>query len=105
MTDETEKQLRASLSDGVPAGESRYELRARVEAVMGSASTIRADRIARYEVTHSQTYGDLQAWTQSGVVVGTEWYTAHDERVCLGCRSQDGRVVGLSRNYFDKARS
>lgn len=47
VNDETEKQLRASLSQGVLAGESTYELRARVEAVMGSASTMRADSTLR----------------------------------------------------------
>jgi SPP1 gp7 family putative phage head morphogenesis protein len=102
VTDETEKQLRASLSQGVLAGESTFELRARVEAVMGSASTMRADNIARYEVTHAQTYGDIQAWTQSGVVEGKEWYTAHDEHVCPGCSSMDGKILKLSENFFDK---
>jgi hypothetical protein len=66
----------------VLAGESTYELRAKVESIMGSASTMRADRIARTKVARAQGYGDIQAWTQSGVVQGKEWYTARDEMVC-----------------------
>lgn len=102
VTDETEKQLRASLSEGVLAGESTYQLRARVETVMGSASTLRADRIASYEVTHAQSYGDIRAWTQSGLVEEKEWFTAHDERVCPGCNYMDGKRTALAENFFDK---
>jgi SPP1 gp7 family putative phage head morphogenesis protein len=102
INEETAKQLRASLSEGVLAGESPYELRARVETVMGYAATVRASRIASYEVTHAQTYGDLEAWTQSGIVEGKEWMTASDEKVCYGCREMDGRVAKLNENYFDK---
>jgi hypothetical protein len=91
VTDETEKQLRAALSQGVLAGESTYELRAKVASIMGSASTMRADRIARTEVARVQGYGDIQAWTQSGVVQGKEWYTARDEMVCTFCQAMDGR--------------
>lgn len=102
VTDETEKQLRAALSQGVLDGKSTYELRAVVEAIMGSASTIRADRIASYQVTRAQGYGDIQAWTQSGVVAEKEWFTAHDERVCLGCKHMDGRHTGLQESFLDK---
>ena len=49
----TEKQLRASLSQGVIPVESTFQLRARVEMIMGSASTMRADRIARTEVARA----------------------------------------------------
>jgi SPP1 gp7 family putative phage head morphogenesis protein len=105
VTDETEKQLRASLSEGVIAGGSTYELRARVEAVMGNASTMRADRIARTEVSRAQGYGDLQAWTQSGAVSGKEWYTARDEMVCPFCNAMDGRVAKLNEDFFTKGDS
>jgi SPP1 gp7 family putative phage head morphogenesis protein len=102
VNDETAKQLRASLSQGVLAGESTYELRARVEAVMGAASTMRADRIARTEAARAQGYGDLQAWSQSGVVKAKEWYTAQDEHVCPFCNALDGKVFGLTENVFTK---
>lgn len=102
VNDETAKQLRAALSQGVAAGESTYQLRARVEQVFGSASTMRADRIARTEVTRAQGYADIQAWTQSGVVEGKEFFTAEDERVCRWCSAMDHKVVSLSENFFDK---
>lgn len=105
INEETAKQLRASLSEGVKAGESSYELRARVENIMGTASTMRADRIARTEVARAQGFADIQAWAQSGVVVAKEWFTARDERVCPFCGSLDGKVFGLDENIFDKGDS
>ena len=100
VREETEEQLRASLSQGVLAGETTFELRARVESVMGSASTMRDDRIARTEVARAQGYGDIQAWSQSGVVQGKEWYTAQDEHDCPFCNALDGKVFGLTENIF-----
>lgn len=99
---ETEKQLRTTLADGIAANESTYELRARIEQTLGYASTRRADNIARTESARAQTYADLAAWQQSGVVVEKRWYTAQDERVCPYCASMDGQVTEISKNYFNK---
>lgn len=99
---ETEKQLRLTLADGIAANETNYELRARVEQVLGYASTRRADNIARTESARAQTYADIQAWQQSGVVVEKRWYTARDERVCRYCAHMDGTVEKVSSNFFNK---
>lgn len=97
---ETEKQLRASLSEGIDGEEDDSELQARIELVMGAALTYRAARIARTEVTRAQGYGDIAAWTQMGTVTGKEWYTAQDEKVCPFCRELDGRIVSLDSNFY-----
>ena len=102
INDETEKQLRAELSHGIQAGEMSFELRARIEKVFGSALTYRADRIARTEVTTAQSFADIEAWSQSGVVEAKEWYTAQDERVCKFCSPMHGKVIGLNKKYFSK---
>lgn len=102
VNDETEKQLRASITEGLRENESAHQIRARIESVFGFAVTERADRIAQTEITRAQTFADVEAWDQSGVVSGKEWYTAKDERVCPWCRSMDGQVVGLNTNFFDK---
>lgn len=101
VNDETEKQLRATLSQGLQAGETSFELRARVEQVFGSALTVRADRIARTESARAQTFGDIEAWSQSGVVEAKEWYTAPSD-VCEFCRPMDGKIIGLRENFFNK---
>lgn len=102
VNDETEKQLRATLTEGINAGESGQQLRARVEAVMGITATSRADLIAQTEVTRAQSAADVEAWDQSGVVTGKEWYTAEDERVCPWCGPMNHKVIDLHDNYFDK---
>lgn len=102
VNDETEKQLRAELSQGIQAGETSYELRARVEKVFGSALTYRADRISRTEVTRATSFADIEGWSQSGVVEAKEWYTAQDERTCKFCRPMHGKIVGLKKKFFSK---
>jgi hypothetical protein len=97
INDETEKQLRAELSQGIREGEISHELRARVEKVFGFASTVRADRIARTEVTSAQSFADIEGWDQSGVVEAKEWYTAQDERVCNFCAPMKARRSGYGR--------
>ncbi|MBB0998290.1 hypothetical protein G6024_14550 [Dietzia maris] len=105
INDETEKQLRAALSQGIQAGETSYELRARIEQVFGAALTYRADRIARTEVTRAQAFADIEGWRQSDVVEAKEWHTAQDEMRCVYCADLHGRVVALTANYFDKGTS
>lgn len=102
INDETEKQLRASLSEGINAGESTHQIRARVEYIMGIASTTRADLIAVTEVARAQSAADIAAWEQSGVVTAKEWYSALDERRCPWCRDLHGRIIPLGENFFDK---
>lgn len=102
---ETEKQLRLTLAEGIAANESTYELRARIENTLGYASTRRADNIARTESARAQTYADIAAWQQSGVVEAKQWYTARDERVCAYCAHMDGTVIEVGKNYFNKGDS
>lgn len=98
---ETEKQLRATLGQGIDAGEDFTELTARIEQVFGAALTYRSNRIAQTEVTREQSMGDIFAWKQSGVVNGKEWATAKDERVCPYCRSLDGTIIHLDKPFFE----
>lgn len=98
---ETDKKLRATLTQGIDAGESIDELSARVEEVYGSASGYRAERIARSETIKASGFAQDEAWQQSGVVEAKEWFTAKDERVCEFCGDMDGQVVSLGENYFD----
>lgn len=100
VNDETEKQLRATISQGLDAGEGVAELQARVEKVMGSALNMRADRISRTETTRAQGFGDVTAWEQSGVVYGKEWYCRLDERTCPWCLSLDGHIRALPDSFY-----
>lgn len=96
---ETEKQLRASVGQGVDNNESDDELRARIELIFGAALTYRAARIAKTETTRAQGFADIEAWKQSGVVTGKEW-TVQSGNPCKYCDSMDGVIVSLDQNYF-----
>lgn len=102
VNEETEKQIRATLAQGIRNGEGLKELSARVLNVMGNASSNRAMLIARTQAAMAQNYADVQAWVQSDVVEAKEWYTAHDDRVCGFCADMDGKIVGLKQAFFDK---
>jgi SPP1 gp7 family putative phage head morphogenesis protein len=102
IDDETDKQLRTSLIEGLSKGENIEELSARVENIYGAAAGYRADRIARTETIHANNFASEEAWKQTGVVQSKEWFTAQDERVCEYCGPMDGKIVDLGGSYFDK---
>jgi hypothetical protein len=102
INDETEKQLRATLAEGINAGETIEELVARVTNVYGAAAGFRAERIARTESIHAGAFASHVAGSQSGEVDAKEWYTTQDELVCDYCASMDGTQIGLSDTYFNK---
>lgn len=99
---ETEKQLRATLAEGIANVETTQQLEARINDVLGFASTRRANNIARTESARAQTYADVAAWKQSGVVEYKRWYTAQDERVCSYCAAMDGQTEKVAINFFNK---
>lgn len=102
VNNETEKQIRATLSEGIRNNESAYELQQRILSVFGTASTERAYVIAVTESATAHNYADVQAWKQTGLVYEKEWYTAKDERTCVFCGGMHGKSISISNNFFDK---
>lgn len=95
VSEETEKQVRASLAQGLRDNKTTNELSADINEVLGLRAQARAQRIARTESVRTATFGKIDAWRQSGVVVGKEWYTSQDERVCPTCGPLDGKKYYL----------
>ena len=100
INQETDKQLRATLSEGMDNEESVDELLARIENVFGSALTLRTARIAASESYRAMGEADVLTWVQAGTVTGKEWYTAKDERVCPWCNALDGVIVEINADYY-----
>lgn len=98
---ETQKQILAAIADGLNKGETVNELRVRIEDVMGPKASIRSERIARTEAKIAASQADIFVWTQSGVVIGKEWFS-QSGHPCPQCASQEGRIVPLEVNFFDK---
>lgn len=102
VNDETEKQIRATIAQGLRDNESIMELQARVSNVFGTASSSRAYTIAVTESALAENTADVFAWEQTGVVEGKEWYTAEDERTCEFCNDMHKRSIQLNENFFNK---
>lgn len=99
---ETEKQIRATLAQGMRENETIQELAARIMHVFGTASTYRAFMIARTESAMAENYADVVAWEQTDVVEAKEWFTAEDEHVCGFCHEMDGVTITLKQSFFNK---
>lgn len=100
INQETDKQLRATLSEGIDNEETVDELLARIENVFGSALTLRTARIATSESYRAMGNADVATWIASGSVTGKEWYTAKDERVCPWCDQLDGTIIELTGDFY-----
>jgi hypothetical protein len=100
INQETDKQLRATLSEGLDAEDSIDELFSRIENVFGSALTLRTARIAAAESYRAMGNADVAVWIASGQVTGKEWYTAKDERVCPWCSQLDGTIIEITGDFY-----
>jgi hypothetical protein len=69
---------------------------------MGAFGEARAEMIARTELAYAHVQGNVQAWAETGEVVGTRWILGdlHDKPdVCDECA--DRGVVPLGDEYAD----
>ena len=96
----TQKQVREAISTGLEAGEAGSAIRKRINGVYDFASLTRAKNIARTETIWAFNEGAVQGYRQSGVVIGKEWLTAEDERVCEWCGPMDGKVELLDNDFW-----
>lgn len=99
VNDTTWDALKATLAEGVDAGEGIGQLAERVEAVMVDRIKSSKETIARTEVTASSTVGTQESWRQSGVVTGKEWIAALDNRTRESHVHAHGQVVGIDENF------
>jgi HK97 family phage portal protein len=80
VTDTTREALRATLAEGVAAGEGIRELAARVGQVFEDADSWRAITIARTEVVRSANFSTFTAYDQAGIVKEKQWVSTPDDR-------------------------
>jgi hypothetical protein len=74
-------RLKASLLEGLENGEAVTDFMARVQNVMVNATEARARTIAQTEIIGAVNKGSIEGSKQSGVVWGTQWIGALDERI------------------------
>lgn len=102
ISDETAKNLRASLAAGLAEGDTIPDLRKRVVNVFEGAERYRATRIARTETIWAWNEGAVQGYKQSGIVEKKQWLSSADSRTCNFCPTMDGKTKSLDVYFFDK---
>lgn len=101
----TRYDLRQLLAAAFADGKDKDQMAKEITTYFDNINDTRAVAIARTETLKANNYATLEAYKQSNVVVGKQWYTAVDERVCPMCGPLHGKVVGLSKDFFNKGES
>ncbi len=101
MNKVTKSKLRKVLSESIQEGLGPVAAGRKVREVFNEAKTVRALRIARTETLKAANRGTLEAYKQSGVVVGKEWLTAEDEVTCQWCEPMGGKVYAIDDEFFN----
>lgn len=99
VNETTWNALKASLAEGIAAGEGTGELAERVERVMEGRIRSSKEAIARTEVNGAYNGGTLAGWRQSGVVIAKEWLSTLDDRLRGSHAQAHGQRVGLDDEF------
>jgi HK97 family phage portal protein len=99
VNETTWNRLKETLKEGIEAGEGIPELAKRVENVMGDRIRSTPETIARTEVVGASNGGILEAFRQSGIVVGKTWLAALDERTRPSHVAAHGQTVDLEDDF------
>lgn len=100
---ETISQIEETILEGIRNGENISKMRSRIQAVYQQANKVRAEIIARTEVSALSNEAALEAYRNSPVVTGKEWYAQPD--ACPFCMSMNGKVVQVDTDYFKVGQS
>lgn len=85
---------------GVKEGLSIPNIRSNIVREFEGFTRKQAELIARNESLRATNAATLEGFKQSGVVVGKQWLTAMDERVCPYCAPLNGKIVALNQSFF-----
>lgn len=102
FTNTVKEEVAAILKRGLEDGLANAKIAKEITEKFADISSKRAQLLVRTELSRATTEGTIEAYRQSGVVRGKKWYTAMDERVCPYCAPMNGKVLPLSRNFFDQ---
>jgi len=95
------KKLKATLIEGIEAGEGVPGLTNRVYETYKDWGFKRAEMIARTETLRASNAASKFTYLQSGVVEKIIWITFFDSRTCDFCAQMDGKIIDIKSNFFD----
>ncbi len=95
VTETMGRQLNRTLSTGLAQGQGPREIARVMDKEIVSLTRRRANVIARTEIIHAHSEGQLDSFQDLGVdILGVmaEWSTAGDDRVCPNCADMEGKT-------------
>ncbi len=94
--------LETKLSEGLGEGMSLAELTDRVSDIYAWSETYQAERVAKTESVAVSNLANKEAWKAAGTVKTIKWYTTEKDNVCEDCRRENGKVIDIDDNFYDK---
>lgn len=94
--------LEAKLNEGLSQGYSVDKLADLVQDIYAWKDSYAAERVALTESNRITNMAGKIAWKESGVVKQLEWFTSKRDNVCEFCNAQDGEVIDIDDNFYDK---
>ena len=73
-------------------------MKERVEEIFEFNDDVRAERIARTELTRATTFANQQIYKDAGITA-KEWFT--NPGACQWCIPLNGKIVLINDNFFD----
>ena len=95
----SERNLRATLSEGIAGGETQSDLISRVQAAVDDATSARADMIARTETTRAAGFATEEGMTQAGLTE-KEWLPVQDDRTRDTHAGMDGQKQPMGTAFM-----
>lgn len=92
-------KLVSMIADGISQGQSIPDITNSIRSEFSSFSKMQANRITRTEVLRTSNISAVDAWSQSGVVVGKQWLVSPGADA--ECTIYDGKIVSLKGNFYD----
>lgn len=103
MLDTEQDKMVQIIKQGLDEGLSIPNIRRNMSEAFDDLSKVQAERIARTEVIRTSNEAAIDAWVESGVVEGKQWFTAEDGRVDSECAELNGKIVWtLKGDFYEK---
>ena len=99
-------ELRAALTAHIDEGGSPDRLSAVLQEKIAGLSDVSADRIARTESARAYTSGNINAWEDTGLVIGKRWQVSADAcEFCKAVGAAANETIGLRTPFFKQGSS
>ena len=89
------------ITEGVQGGSSIPQISQNIRDTFAEYSKSQADRVVRTEVLFTSNSAAIDAWDQSGEVVGKQWLISPD--ACPECEPYADEIVSLKGNFYSSS--